>query len=1177
MAVLAIRELSLRQRLLLLTMVTSGIGVLLGCLGFLAYDLHVARDLKENELDSAANLIGTNATAALAFDDAMGGSKLLSALSTTSHVRLGVLYRRDGSLFASYVRPDLNGKITPPPRPPDGIVWRKDSVNKTEPVLLDGRQLGAIYVESDLTDLQERLRRFEQLTVLLAMGCLLLVYFLTAVLQRGITRPIRVLAAVARSIADEKAYTLRAPALAGVELRQLSADFNHMLEQIERRDAALREARDTQEQRVAERTRELELEVRERQRTEHELQQRTTFLNTLIAKSPLAILVGGPDGRLEMVNPAFQKLFGYTSEEALGQPIDELLFPNKVGPEEARERIRRLRFESVLETTQRRRKDGEMVDVEIHAVPLKLENGQDGVLAVYQDIGPRIEAQRALRESEDLFRTVSETAPIGIFRSDEKGKVLYANKRWGDMSGRRPDEALGLGWDAAVHPEDRAQVSKIWDTGTALGMELKDECRFLTPDGNVNWVEWQSRAVHSADGTIVGFVGVIEDVTARRGAEQRLREAKEAAEAASRSKSEFLANMSHEIRTPMNGILGMTELALDTELNPDQREYLDMVKSSAESLLSIINDILDFSKIEAGRLELESVPFSLLDCIESVLQPLAVRAHQKGLELTWAVQGEIPEVLMGDPTRLRQILINLAGNAIKFTKAGEVSVRAERVPAKEEGIAIRFSVSDTGIGIPKEKHQLIFDAFSQADSSTTREFGGTGLGLSISARLIRLMNGELGLESAPGKGSDFTFMVRFGAGRMVESAPPATLHPEITNKKVLVVDDNEVNRRLLMRLLPEWGLEPVCAAHGFDALEIIEKSQKKAAPFALILLDQNMPGMDGYEVAGHIRQMTRGERIPIVILSSAPSSADQHRDKRLGIERRLTKPLRRAMLHEAVFQALGVAVPSEKEKPHDTERGQGLRLLLAEDNSINQKLAIRLLEKMGHHVTLAVNGQEAIEMLRQKAFDLVLMDIQMPVIGGVEATRRIREEEHGTGAHTPIIAMTAHAMAGDAEKCLQNGMDGYVSKPIRMDSLRAEIGRLVNGTKPDKGRTVKLAERDSSSWTFDPGELLARVDNDRELLRDLLTIFKVEFPRHLAALREAVEARDGKRVAAVAHTMKGMLFNLAATQAATTAASLEQMGRQGKASGFQAAFAAFESDAMKLLPQLDACMAEVCG
>jgi PAS domain S-box-containing protein len=415
MALFAIRELSLRQRLLLLTMVTSGIGVLFGCFSFLFYDSLAARQQKVEELQSTADLIGTNSTAALVFGDASGGSKLLEALGTRPRIRAGILYLPEGALFASYIRTDMQGTFHVPVRPPQGIVWKEDSLTLSSPVFLGGRPIGTLYLESGLLDLKQRQQLFEQLTLAIAMGCLLFVYILTAALQRGITRPLQSLAAVARSIAAEQIYTLRAPPLAGKELRQLGTDFNYMLEQIERRDAALSDARDALEVRVAARTSQLEVEFNQRRRTEHELQQRTAFLDTLITNSPLAIAVGGPDGRFELVNPAFERLFGYTSEEALGQRVGDLLYPLTVTREEADALLERLKEEAIHETTKRKKKDGSVADVEMNAVPLRMENGQHRVLAVYQDVSQRTVAETALRASEGLFRALSTAAPIGNF------------------------------------------------------------------------------------------------------------------------------------------------------------------------------------------------------------------------------------------------------------------------------------------------------------------------------------------------------------------------------------------------------------------------------------------------------------------------------------------------------------------------------------------------------------------------------------------------------------------------------------------------------------------------------------------------------------------------------------------------------------------------------------------
>jgi CheY-like chemotaxis protein len=531
--------------------------------------------------------------------------------------------------------------------------------------------------------------------------------------------------------------------------------------------------------------------------------------------------------------------------------------------------------------------------------------------------------------------------------------------------------------------------------------------------------------------------------------------------------------------------------------------------------------------------------------------------------------------LVGDPTRLRQILINLVGNAVKFTKEGEVSVQAQRQPSEGDIIPIRFTVSDTGIGIPKEKHEQIFDAFSQADSSTTREFGGTGLGLSISTRMIRLMNGEIGLESTPGKGTTFTFTLPFAIGTLASHEVPAMAYPKIAKKKVLVVDDKEINRDLLMRVLPQWGLEPVSAKDGIEALGIFKRGVEERAPFSAVLVDQNMPGMQGYEVAERIRLLAKKEQPAIIILSSAPSLTDAVRAKKLGIERILYKPLRRATLYEAIRYALKMPAVFEKAPISGNESGKtcGLRVLLVEDNRVNQKLALRLLEKMGHHATLAINGREAIELVEKNSFDLVLMDIQMPVMSGIEATQKIREEERKAGGHIPIIALTAHAMAGDAEKYLSAGMDGYVSKPVESELLRVEIDRLAKAPAHLEKQAMK--KKVPSNLNFDQEELLALVENDRELLHELMAIFKEEFPRQLQALREAVESGNGVHVAAAAHALKGMLLNLAANRAATAVGRLEQLGRSGEASEFQDAFTAFERDATSLLPQLEACVAEV--
>ena len=662
-----------------------------------------------------------------------------------------------------------------------------------------------------------------------------------------------------------------------------------------------------------------------------------------------------------------------------------------------------------------------------------------------------LEAQQAsLKASEEEFRTLLEAAPDALIITAEDGHILLVNAQAERLLGYRREELVGQLVEILVPERIRARhpgLRKQFHASASVrsmgqGMELTA----VRKDGTEFPVEISLSPLQTRErGSCV--CSSLRDITERKRAQDELRQAKQKAEEATVAKSAFLANMSHEIRTPMNGIMGMTELALDTELTAEQRDYLNTVKSSADALLSLINDILDFSKIEAGRIELDPVDFLLRDAVSDTLNPLSLRASSKGVELAYDVQPDVPDALIGDIYRLRQVVVNLVGNAIKFTERGEVVVSISVLERSGDDLLLKIAVRDTGIGISPEAAARLFKPFEQAESSTTRKYGGTGLGLAISRQLVELMGGTIRLESEHGKGSTFIFTSRFKVGVARETSSAEDAARVFTGKTALIVDDNETNRRILAGMLGHWGLRSACADSGLEALTLLDRSSNAGQPVAVLLTDLHMPEMDGFELVQTVRSRPTTAALPVLLLTSSASPGDNARATELGIAARLLKPVKQSLLLDNLMRVLsGASRLDRPQAPADAPaapagESRSLRILLAEDNAVNQKFAVRLLTGSGHQVTVAGNGREAVEKWTPQAFDVILMDVQMPEMDGLDATRAIRSRE--SGPRTPIIAMTANAMKGDREMCIDAGMDGYVPKPVRKELLYAEIERVL--------------------------------------------------------------------------------------------------------------------------------------
>ncbi|MDP8956227.1 MAG: PAS domain S-box protein [Actinomycetota bacterium] len=878
-----------------------------------------------------------------------------------------------------------------------------------------------------------------------------------------------------------------------------------------------------------------------------EILREKRYAESVVELSPTAIVTVDEDFHVTSWNPAAERLFGYTSVEATGRFIDDLVANSpEVGDEAASQNEVGRAGTGGRWISRRTRKDRSFVDVEIIAAPVFVSGERVGHVVIYHDIS---EIQRQKR----YYETLIEVSPIAVVLIANDGTITSWSPAAERLFGYRPEEAIGRNIDDVVaNSPDVRKEAEAYLAQAQGGMELHEVTRRTRKDGSLVDVELLASPVFIG-GERVGFYTLYHDIT-------ELQQARRDAEAAARAKSAFLATMSHEIRTPLNAVIGMTGLLLDTKLAPEQQRFAEIIRNSGDALLSVINEILDFSKIEAGRLDLEDQPFDLSHCVESVLELVATAASEKGLDLAYSFDPDVPLAIRGDETRLRQILLNLVNNAVKFTEKGEVVLTVAATPQGSGNGAggayeLHFAVRDTGIGIPQDRMDRLFESFSQVDASTTRRYGGTGLGLAISKRLVELMDGTMWVESELGEGSTFHFTIKAEGA----AAPPPTHRrrtPELQGKRVLIVDDNATNRQILRRQTESWGMLARETESPREALEWVTRGD----PFDIAILDMQMPDMDGLTLAKEVRKHREANALPLVMLTSIGRHAEP------GMEEfavNLTKPIKPSKLFNALMDVFGQQpMPAARDVPVGPARRPvpgGLRVLVAEDNAVNQQLAVLLLQKLGYRADLAGDGTEALEALERQPYDVVLMDVQMPEMDGMEATRRIHQR-WSADERPYIIAVTANAMEGDREACLAAGMDDYISKPIRDEELAAALSRSAT-TRSARADVKPILDADALD------RLRQAVGSD-EAATQLARTFLDDTDRILAALRADITSGRADETRRQAHSLKSTAAAFGAIELSELCRELESVAAAGSLDGAKDILARIQDEFARVRPAI---------